>query len=520
MVRLLFISILCIACQINLLGQQKELEAALKKGKNKDNFYVAYPKNLTLEKYNKWNAKNNKYKIMKTTKEELVIFGNDVDCVTEIYFLPVSEMAEYEKQQYLKNVKTSMTDLLAARKRYPDYVHPLRIDGEYFFNSWKGNEYKNLAMEFLSTFPEYRGYAAFKQEFLWATQGDLTYIKGFIDLFQDYQAVENYVLKITTRYSKYRSNTEWVQTILSYLINHVDISRILNIVIDHTNDYESTLITKYIQYTGTKYFSKKSLDAYFASVETYFQLIKEVNNCTPLIQKRPQIENNLSEMFISHRLGKDGLAAWQTLLSAMPDKRTKILSELRGRFITRVTYHKENLLNNIESAISYANEIKTNLEQYISAQIPDAEGMQLAKQYLNEIQPIIDQYRHDIPQAKAYESQLRADIKVIEGNIFGEYANLTVPPYNIWATKDDMLSINADGVYMNIFFMSRTHSPGFYYLPSENKQFSTLDEAVVFAMQKELRKSTSNCWTCDIRSAEFIRDLYRKYGIKQWYKMR
>jgi hypothetical protein len=544
--RFFIISILFITYQAVLFGQQKDFKAALKNGKNNDGVYVAFPKQLTSEKYEKWLLKNKAYKIMSTKKDKYLIFGNYVECVAEICFLPVEEVAKYEKEVArnkkleafhdavnIKGLSTieTMKKQLAVFRKYPDFTpqyFSVTINGETFPKgsdiraAWEEN--KDVTKEFLSVFPEYRNDKSIRSQFLNSNSSSGT-VAGFIELFQDYQMAEDHVYSTIKMLIGLNLNPRWPKEVIPMLTGHVDMTRILNLLIDHKSDSESELITKYIDYTGKKYFSKKNLGEYFVSTETYLQLIKEINGCTPLIQQRPKTAENIFQPFVSFRLKKDGVTVWQQLFSDFPDKKSEILSISRNQYVSQAYYSKRKWSPDISSAISDTRSTIGRLSKYIESQIPDSEGIQLAKQYLSEASSILNRYNGDLAPARSYEAALEKEVAQIRENIEDHYyrKDLNVPPYvteNRTKDRTDGYAVTIDGT---IIVDCEINKDGKYFYLTDIINYSSVSDFVVGVMTQEI--GLRDCWHCFKNSTslmergEMIVAQYKNYGIKQWYKI-
>jgi hypothetical protein len=517
--------------QISLLSKNKKddiaraIEAGIGQGKINAT-YITYiiGKNRQERKLNEWFSKHPQFVRVKTEQ---------ASNATKIYFINAGEediyKAENEKILAFEDARTvngnyyseSMKKQIAVFKKYPDFT-PLCFDGQRF---WAVDD-KKLVREFLSTFPECNDQTV-KNEYIammkkWGIP--VKEIVGFIEAFQDYQAAEDIVyLVIKDMGSKFDHN--WVKQVIPHLVGHVDITRILNTAIDHKYDSESTLITKYIDYTGDKYFSKKSLNEYFASTATFLQLIKEINNCTPLIQQRPKTAENMFQPFISYRLDKEGVTIWQQLFSDFLDKKSEILSIIRNKYVSSAYYSKRKWSSDIQSRLSEANSIKNNLNAYINAAVPDSEGIKLAKQYLVEVNNVISRYNADLPQARSYESSITSQISRIQKEV--ENTSI-VPPYRVRNRKQynefrDWIDIYITPRNLDLYNIDYEYKSGIYYGNgiSKSDNARTLDEFVLKYVKNDIKVIL---WgyrldTEGLEKAESIIKQYNQYGIREWYKI-
>ena len=188
MKRVLF---LCLFLSVALFvsGQEKDFAKAIKDGKKVEHHYVAYPSNLTVDKYKKWITTQRKYVVINYKTENKLIFGFYTDCISEISFIPYTELEEYEK----KSAKT-LRDMIAVRKKYPDYNLPMTVNAIYdsfiikcgsgFISSAFRCLDTELINSFLKAFPEYKNNEAL-MTLCWDGHYTTTKIKSepFIALF-------------------------------------------------------------------------------------------------------------------------------------------------------------------------------------------------------------------------------------------------------------------------------------------------------------------------------------------------
>jgi hypothetical protein len=512
-------------------GMAKAIEAGIEQGKINITYIAYVLRNKSVlddrkfeiyrqeKKLKKWFSKHPQF-IRKKTEHE----SNSA----KIYFIKTEEEAEYnkanEKQIAFQNANT-IEEKIAVRRRYPDYDPGITLAIDVMIK----DKDKELAKKFLLAFPEkssslknnYLGYM--KQN-----SNKILDITNFIYIFDDYQAIENRVYSTIVELGK-RISHEWVKEVIPLLSEHVDITRILSVAIDHKNDSESTLITKYIDYTGTKYFSKKSLNEYFASTATYLQLLKEINNCTPLMQQRPKIAEaeDLFQLFVDYRLDKEGATVWRQFFSDFPDKKPKILSTVRNRYVSSTYYYERKWSSEIGDAISNANTVRGNLNKYISSEIPDSEGIRLAKQYLTEANSVINKYNADLPKAQSYESGIKSQISRIKA----EVSNTTiVPPYRVKNRKARELSESIDIYIPSIdadIAADYSYEDRVYYGPywgsaiGKSDNVRTLDEYVLKFVKDRINVIIWDYdWDTDrLKRAESIIRQYNQYGIREWYKI-
>jgi hypothetical protein len=547
-------------------GQEKEMKKAIKKGADADGIYVAYPSALSKNDYKKWLSKNNdKYRVVKTTTESTVRFGMTDDFVKEIYFVPAAEVEAYEKRQ----AKT-IAERIAVRTKYPDYritdMSIKEIDDGFlstyvisdpFSSSEKRQRDVDLERIFLKTFPEYKNNTELQEQFLTRLNGKRNhktdiYIKDFITCFQDYKAAESFTYSLMGN-----RNYTWIKDAIRCLIGHVDLTRILNAAIDQKRDNVTTIITKFIDFTGNEYFSKNNINEYFVSAEACRQLFQEIKSCTAFTEKQkveqeipdlciPQMfkvkgavanqdllalfpdkkEKIISEAIplrikekgaaaykdllawfpdrkeaialeiIPVKINESGAAAWRDLFTWFPDSKDKILSEMRHQYVHRVSYSKMKWSPDIKWGLSNAESTWRNLNSYIDAVVPDNEGMQLAKQYRNEAYSVMSRYRSDLSPAESYESSLKRQVEKIRRDI--SYAfdgnRLTVPPYTVTYTSQFGMRTIINITIDGTIRTDFEEEQGQYRPHNSTNKYSTLGRAVIEEMLFLIK--FDSCWEC------------------------
>jgi hypothetical protein len=194
-------------------GQQKEIDVALKNGKTKLGYYVAYPKKLTTEKFEAWKAKNTSYYFYDVKTKDISEFGTTKEYVTEIYF--VENMEEYRRLKERKLIallesgnftSSNMRQVTAIIKNHPDYeisssfeshivknyekISTLKYNSRLAFAKPLTDDEKNLASdlkELLMACTQCHSNANIKEAVLKYTAkelgNDLVY---YFDIFHDY----------------------------------------------------------------------------------------------------------------------------------------------------------------------------------------------------------------------------------------------------------------------------------------------------------------------------------------------
>jgi len=165
--KVIFTICICFISSFFVLGQEGDLKKAIKKGKESGNaYYIARPSNLPVEKYTQWANNQSEYKIINLKTEERLSFGRNTNCVSEISFIPLTELEAYEKAS-----AKLISERIKVRRKYPDYrITDLDEEGvaestiKSYFRPCEGcglrqkhvKDFDNFTLEeFISVFPEY-----------------------------------------------------------------------------------------------------------------------------------------------------------------------------------------------------------------------------------------------------------------------------------------------------------------------------------------------------------------------------
>ena len=193
-------------CSFQMFGQEKEMKSAIKKGKEKGkDYYYVYPSTLTTEKYNEWAKKQKDYKVFGTKTENQLLFGSYKPCISEISFLPLSEIEQYEKMK-----AHSIPERINIRRKYPDYrikdwddetlieyllqgyYSPKRTVGFMELKKKDAQRFDNFTLEeFLLVFPEYKDNPTLKK----AALGEIN-VKSFITIFGLTPEMKQYLMDV------------------------------------------------------------------------------------------------------------------------------------------------------------------------------------------------------------------------------------------------------------------------------------------------------------------------------------
>jgi hypothetical protein len=195
---LLFISLSSVCLTVQTLhAQQKDMEQAIKQGKNGKAYFIAYPTMVTLEKWEKWKRANTQYRILDEKFIERAIYGTDIrKFVSEVHFITEEEAFAIEKAEMFKNA-VQLRNRLEVLKKYPDYprtnITNMSIDDIYndfiihcgFWGIFRCLD-NDLIAEFLAVFPEYRNNTDLIQK-IWSGANSVTRMKPktLVALFGD-----------------------------------------------------------------------------------------------------------------------------------------------------------------------------------------------------------------------------------------------------------------------------------------------------------------------------------------------
>jgi hypothetical protein len=532
----------CLLFPALLFAQGKDIDFAIKQGVTQNKYSLTPKKTIYQNDLPKWEREFEKrgYTISEKLYSHCFVFGQPSYCVSKIWFMDtfIKDAIDkiYEKDRG-KWVMTKQAGILMAeaRERYSYYTLlpelsdgseiKIEIEAELRRYRW---EFDAL-MRFIAAFPEY----PFMLDVAWERNRP----DDFLRATKNYAFAETKIYdQLQTAYSRGSTATlRWAygyaEKTIPLLEGNIDISHISNLM---KNCFKKDLslckdfterIESYMCYTGNKYFSRNSVKDYYTSVADFKQLASELKKCTPLLQSYPDTENNLYQTYFSQRFKEGGVAESHRLIADFPDQKSQILSYARYHYIDKPFDSNSKWSKDIRSHINKIKTIREKLDTYINTNVPDNEGMQLARQHRSKCNEIISNCERAEMTAKAYESKLSSRIYEIQKAVL---STQIVPPYRVIKRKQyneftewiDITVYSLNSFDLTVQYDYKTgvyYISGFGNLPiSEN--IRSLNELVLKYVKDMIHVIL---WDSDnyLPKAERIIEQFNKYGIKEWYKI-
>ncbi|MDR0558797.1 MAG: hypothetical protein LBG92_01390 [Prevotellaceae bacterium] len=492
------------------------MEKAVTNGKTSAGYYVAYPKKLSVKKYNDWvNKKNTKYKILDVKQKEYIEFGDLIANITEIHFLPIEEMGKYSSNQvYEESVKTvtTLTQMMSLRKIYPQYKITKFTDSQI------GSKLVSKEVDikdFFTLFPEYLQNTAIKEIYLEKS------FPEYFQYYQDYEIAEEFVRKNVASRS-----IAWIKERLPYLNGHIDTQRIIDAVDKRIlSSNVANLVDQNIEFYENKYFSRQKYDDYMASKQTLISLLSEFDNYAVALKERPNIKTEATDEYIN-RKWNSGINSWRRLVSDFPEKRNELISYTRRWLNSCNSYYKCKWSDDIQNRINQLNNCIRELQMYIFSEVPDEDGQQLARTYRETADNAKNKYLADLPVVQRYESELISAVRKIAKAV---RETSIIPKYK---TKKGYGSSEIDfEIYMyahgsatstSAYYDNGVYYQGFFGTIKESDNTRTMDNFVL-KFVKETRYVTLWDYNLDktenMQRAEKIIEQFKQYGINEWYKI-
>jgi hypothetical protein len=275
----------------------------------------------------------------------------------------------------------------------------------------------------------------------------------------------------------------------------------------------------------TQCFSKKSIKEYYVSKETYKLLLKEVSAVSILTKNYNAIAQETFDNYLSSKFYGGGIHAWKGLTEDFPEEKAKIIAYTRRWLNACGDYHILKCPGEIQGEIHQLNTCISKLGTYISSEVPDEEGQRLARTYRETARNAISYYQTDLPAAQRYEEEIRSTFRKIaeavrETTIIPKYevekrsgdGNYGVDIYmNDYGTTSISVHYDSDkGEYDRVGIFEMSHSS------------KTLSELVLKYVKYERFVAHWDDWyeRKGPQRAEEVIELFKHYGIKEWYKIR
>lgn len=309
--------------------------------------------------------------------------------------------------------------------------------------------------------------------------------------------------------------------------NNIDVSnlqKLMNSSFEKDLSFSKTnkeKVESYMFFTEGKYFSKNSVSGYYGSVSDFKLLLSEINRCSPL--QKIISSNTNSELTDEYISGFCKINNYNSFLTGFPDKRQQIFSRLRSDYVVQPSYYNIKWSSDIQSRINDVRKTREVLNTYINANVPDSEGMQLARQYVTRANEVISQYERDLPNARAYEARVSAQAREYKAAV---ERTRTPPPYQVISRKQNR-DYREDIIEFRIPDLQGYHSEKWEVkYKYDNKKyegvgamsFNTLAEYILH-YARFWSFVDHDKWGSDVRRDEKLLEQINKYGINQWYKV-
>lgn len=527
---------------------EKAAQEALERGKGGSPYYVAYIPDEDAYSIKGWVKKHPEFKLGDIGKSSFEFgLAGEVDehkADKKIFAEVNSKILERIQDNWGFHHNLTNVDLIIETKeKYPDY----RIDVSKYNTSKSVQDYLrsyrywnlNQLARFIAVFPEY----PFMIDVAWAPYRSRS--EAFLEVFKNHHSyVENKIYtdlenaydtgKTTLPLREAYRNAE---TALPLLEKKTDVARIRNMM---NRCFEEDLklcqnaqeqIKACMIYTGNTYFSKSKFGDYYQSAKDFSTLIAELRKCKPLLQHNAGIENEVFSTYFDERF-KNGISEWKNLLADFPDQRNRIMAYTH-RFIDKPwSYSQHKWKEYIQRDLQKNNQAINNLNAYINAGIPDNEGQQLARKYLNEASGIRSKYQADLNKAEVYESTIRSRIERIARQV---RETQFIPPYQVKSRKryneyseEVNLSIHLSrnsSFELTIYY---DYDEGVYYdsgFGSNYKKSDGIKSLDKFVWLYAQDASNTILWNYKLEKAENLQRAeriirqYDELGINRWWEI-